>query len=159
MSNSKFSGSEGAAWGKLLNVHAAMMRRLEEMLQAQYQISHGEFEVLLRLSWANGQRMRIRDLAEASVLTHSGMSRLVERLVRVGLVGRESAAEDGRGAYAVLTAFGQERLIAAEASDISLVKEYFLSLYSQPELAQMASFWERFLENEKKLTRAEAAKI
>ncbi len=151
--NPKFTQNEGVAWGKLLNVYAVMMRRLEEMLQTQYQISHGEFEVLLRLSWANGNRMRIQELAEASVLTHSGMSRLVARLVKASLVSRESASEDGRGAYAVLTPAGGERLAAAEASDIALVKQFFLSLYHEEELEQMASFWQRFLENEEQLAK------
>ncbi len=149
--NPKFTKTEGAAWGKLLDVHSVMMRWLEDMLQTQYQISHGEFEVLLRLSWADGNRRRIRELAETSVLTHSGMSRLVERLVKAGLVRREAAPEDGRGAYAVLTPVGQERLTAAEASNIKLVKERFLSRYNEEELAQMASFWKRFLEDEEQL--------
>jgi len=151
----KFTNAEGAAWGKLLNVHSVITRRLEEMLQTQYQISHGEFEVLLRLSWATGNRMRIWELAEASVLTHSGMSRLVERLVRAGLVRRESAAEDKRGAYAVLLPAGQERLNSAEASNIELVKQFFLSRYSEEELEQMASFWKRFLEYEGALAKDE----
>ncbi len=116
---------DGVAWGKLLTVHAVMMRQLEEMLQTKYRISHGEFEVLLRLSWAEGHRMRIRELADASVLTRSGMSCLADRLEEAGLVRRETALEDARGAYAILTPVGQERLDAAEASDIALVRELF----------------------------------
>ena len=149
--NLKFSESEGLAWGKLLNVYAVMTRRLEEMLQNQYQLLHEEFEVLLRLQWAEDHRKRIRELAEASVLTHSGMSRLVERLVKAGLVQRESASEDGRGAYAVLTPAGQERIAAAEASNIALVRQFFLNLYSEAELVQMGSFWKRFLAHEEDL--------
>lgn len=136
---------DGVAWGQMLSVHAGMMRKLEAMLQAQYQISHGEFEVLLRLSWAEDQRMRIRDLADASVLTRSGMSRLIDRLEKAGLVRRETAPEDARGAYAILTPGGKERLAAAEASNIALVRESFLSLYTASELAQMTEFWARFL--------------
>jgi DNA-binding MarR family transcriptional regulator len=138
---------DGVAWGQLLRVHATMMQKLEAMLQTRYQISHGEFEVLLRLSWAPDQRMRIRDLADASVLTRSGMSRLVDRLEQAGLVRRETAAEDARGAYAILTPTGRARLEAAESSNIALVREVFLSLYTPDELAQMAAFWERFMEH------------
>ena len=140
---------DGVAWGRLLSVHAAMMHKLEELLQTQYHISHGEFEVLLRLSWADGHRMRIRDLADASVLTRSGMSRLVDRLEKAGLVRSEAASEDARGAYAVLTPAGRERLDAAEDADIALVRREFLSLYSQDELDQMAGFWQRFLDHQK----------
>ena len=124
------------------------MRQLEAMLQREYHISHGEFEVLLRLSWAEDHRMRIRDLADDSVLTRSGMSRLVDRLEQAGMVRREVAAEDARGAYAVMTPLGQERLAAAEASNIALVNECFLSLYSEAELEQMGTFWGRFLDRQ-----------
>jgi len=104
--------------------------------------------VLLRLSWAPNGRMRISDLAKASLLTSSGMSRLVDRLERAGLVARESAPEDARGANATLTPAGQERLSAAAVSDITLAREDFLSLYTQSELEQMGRFWARFLERE-----------
>ncbi len=143
-----FTDNERGAWGKLLSVHAAMMRQLEEMLQNQYRISHEEFEVLLRLSWVPNHQRRIRDLADASVLTRSGMSRLVDRLVQAGLARREAAPEDARGAYAVLTEAGAERLERARESNILLVQQCFLRLYTEPELAQMAAFWARFLDQE-----------
>jgi len=139
--------AEGVAWGRLLNVHSIMMRLLEEMLQTKFHISHGEFEVLLRLSWEANHRLRISDLADHSVLTRSGMSRLVDRLEQAGLVQKETALEDARGAYAVLTQAGQERLAAAEASNIDLVHEAFLDLYTESELVQMVAFWDRFLKH------------
>ncbi len=89
--------------------------------------------------------MRIRDLADASVLTRSGMSRLIDRLEKARLVRRETAPEDARGAYVILTPAGKERLDAAEGSNIALVRESFLSLYSASELAQIAEFWARFM--------------
>jgi DNA-binding MarR family transcriptional regulator len=92
--------------------------------------------------------MRISDLATASLLTSSGMSRLVDRLQRAGLVARERAPEDARGANATLTPAGQERLSAAAVSDNTVVREAFLSLYTQSELQQMGRFWARFLERE-----------
>ena len=136
---------DGAAWGKLLSVHAVMLAGLEELLQRQFHIAHGEFEVLLRLSWAADRQMRIRDLADASVLTRSGMSRLVDRLEQAGLVRRATAPEDARGAYAILTPAGQARIAAAEASNMAYVRATFLSLYTAVELAQMEEFWTRFL--------------
>lgn len=141
----KFTETEKGAWGQLLSVHAAMMHKLDAMLQTKHRISHGEFEVLLRLSWATDGRMRLRDLADASVLTRSGMSRLVERLVQVGLVSRETAPEDARGAYAMLTPEGQKRLEEAEHDNITLVRACFLSLYTEEEQEQMTNFWKRFI--------------
>ena len=141
----KFTETEGAAWGQLLSMHAAMMHKLDTMLQTKHRISHEEFEVLLRLSWVKGGRMRLRDLADASVLTRSGMSRLVERLTQVGLVSRETALEDSRGVYAVLTPEGWKRLEEAEHDNITLVRECFLCLYTEEEQQQMADFWKRFM--------------
>lgn len=145
----KFTETEGAAWGHLLSVHAAMMHTLDTMLQTRHHISHEEFEVLLRLSWATDGRMRLRDLADASVLTRSGMSRLVERLKQVGLVTRETAPEDSRGAYAVLTPEGWKRLEEAEHDNITLVRDCFLSLYTEEEQKQMADFWKRFMSSDR----------
>ena len=82
------------------------------------------------------------------MLTRSGTSRLIDRLEQAGLVRRESAPEDARGAYAVLTATGKERLNAAEAANIALVHEKFLSLYTASELDQMIEFWLRFMNHE-----------
>ena len=78
--------------------------------------------------------MRIQDLAAKSVLTRSGVSRVVERLERLKLVKRENAPEDRRGAYAVLTTTGRKRFQAAFRSHITFVRHQFISLFSEDEL-------------------------
>lgn len=88
---------EQDAWGGLLGMHGRMMRWIDTDLQEHARITHVEFEALLRLSWAEGQRLRIQDLAAQSVIIRSGMGRMVERLERAGLVTREEASEDRRG--------------------------------------------------------------
>jgi len=138
-----FTPLEGAAWGGLLGVHGLMMRLIERDLAERCRISHVEFEALLRLSWADGRRMRIQDLAEQSVLTRSGISRVVERLARVGLVTRESAPEDRRGAYAILTDAGHALLRTALDGHVALVRERFLDRFTPGELEQMATWWRR----------------
>ncbi len=143
--NDPFTPLEGAAWGGLLDVHGRLMRVIEADLQERVRISHPEFEVLLRLSWADGRRMRIQDLAAQSVLTRSGVSRLVERLERVSLVAREAAPEDRRGAYAVLTDRGAATLDEALVGHARLVRSTFLSRFTRAELATMAAFWRRLL--------------
>lgn len=93
-----FTPLEQNAWGGLLGMYGRLVRRIEADLQEHSRISHVEFEVLLRLSWTEDHRLRIQDLAEQSVLTRSGVSRMVGRLEQAGLVVRESATEDRRGA-------------------------------------------------------------
>jgi len=138
-----FTPLEQAAWGGLLGMHGRITRAIDADLQASSGITHVEFEVLLRLSWAVERRMRIQDLAARSVLTRSGMSRAVERLEREGFVTRETAEEDRRGAYAVLTKVGAARLRATLRTHVAFVRHHFLGAFSQLELNQMAEFWQR----------------
>jgi len=138
-----FTPLEMASWGGLLGMHGRLMRRIDSDLQLNHQLSHVEFEALLRLSWAEGGRLRIQDLAAKSVLTRSGVSRVVERLERLKLVRRENAPEDRRGAYAVLTTTGRKRFQAAFRSHIIFVRHQFISLFSEDELTEMADFWVR----------------
>ena len=138
-----FSEIEQNAWGGFLGAHARMNRMIEEDLQSHSQITHVEFEVLLRLSWNENHRVRIQDLAAESVITRSGVSRVVERLEKAGLVIREEASEDRRGAYAVLTEKGLARFQQAIRAHVAFVRENFLSHYSEDELEQMGGFWKR----------------
>jgi DNA-binding MarR family transcriptional regulator len=147
-----FTPLEQEAWGGLLGMHGRMVRWVDADLQEHARITHVEFEALLRLSWAEGQRLRIQDLAVQSVLTRSGMSRVVERLERADLVIREGASEDRRGAYAVLTAAGLQRLQTALQWHVAFVRQNFLSVFSDQELAQMAAFWRRVEEHQNGLS-------
>jgi DNA-binding MarR family transcriptional regulator len=141
-----FTPLEQAAWGGLLGMHARVFREIEADLAERAGISHAEFEVLLRLSWAEGRRLRQQDLAEHSILTRSGMSRVVERLEKAGLVKREEASEDRRGSYAVLTRQGASEFRKALRGHVALVRRVFLSQFSHAELGQLAGFWERLRE-------------
>ncbi len=138
-----FTAGERAAWGGLLETFSRLSARIDEDLRTRFGISHVEFEVLLRLAFAEGRRLRIQDLAAQSILTRSGMSRAVERLERAGLVTREAAPEDRRGAYAVLTELGLAHFETAADAHMAFVRRNFLELFSETELAQMAGFWER----------------
>jgi len=141
-----FSKLEQGAWGGFLNAYAHINRLVEEDLQEHSRLTHVEFEVLLRLSWEADHRLRIQDLAAQSILTRSGVSRVVERLEKAGLVTREEAPEDRRGAYAVLTAAGLERFARAAEVHIAFVRAHFLAHFTDEELAQMADFWRRLEE-------------
>lgn len=138
-----FSQAAHDAWGGFLNTYARIYRLVEADLQEHSRITHVEFEVLLRLSWEENHRMRIQDLAAQSILSRSGISRVVERLEKAGLVTREEASEDRRGAYAVLTAAGLERFRAASKAHFAFVRRIFIDLFTEEELTQMAAFWGR----------------
>ena len=143
-----FSRIERDAWGGFLTAYARIYRLVEADLQEHSRITHVEFEVLLRLSWEKTHRLRIQDLAARSILTRSGVSRVVERLEKAGLVTREGASEDRRGAYAVLTEDGAERFRTASQAHIAFVRRTFLGLFSDEELKQMTAFWRRVEEQQ-----------
>ena len=138
-----FTPLQQDSWGGLLWAYSRMMSFIERDLQEKFQITHPEFEVLLRLGWAPEHRARIQDLAADSVLTRSGVSRLVDRLEKAGHVTKEVAPEDRRGAYAVLTPLGREHFERALEAHVKIVNSNFLQHFSDQELAQMAEFWKR----------------
>jgi DNA-binding MarR family transcriptional regulator len=138
-----FTLSEAAAWGGYLSTHGRLNKLIEENLRRTAGLSHAEYEVLLRLFLSEDGRLRIQALAAESVLTHSGTSRLVDRLEGAGLVERVEAIEDRRGAYASITARGREHFEATARQHHVFVRELFLQHFSDAELQTMASFWDR----------------
>ncbi len=138
-----FSPLEQAAWGGLLGTHGRLLKAIDANLQQRHGISHVQFEALLRLSWTPDRRMRIQDLAEQSILSPSGMSRAVARLEQLGYVERTPAAEDGRGAYAVLTGAGSQQFEAALRTHVAFVRAAFLDELADDELEQLAGVWRR----------------
>lgn len=139
---------EAAAWGGFVTTQGRLFRNIENNLRQNFGLTHPEYEVLLRLARTPGGRLRIQTLAESSVLTHSGMSRLIDRLVRSGFVERANAEEDGRGAYAALTRKGRGHFKKAASNHIALVREMFLSRFSRNELEQLSSLWARLDDTE-----------
>ena len=138
-----FDAVERAAWGGLISIHGRLMQSVEEDLQATSGLTHPEFEVLLRLRFAPDGRMRIQDLAAESILTASGMSRVVSRLESRGLVARHRAEEDGRGSYAEITEAGASAFDDAAVQHTRFVREHFLSKYTKAELRQLGELWAR----------------
>lgn len=91
------------AWRALLSAHAAAVERIERGLLEAGLPPLGWYDVLLELSAAPGCRLRMHELARAVVLSRSGLTRLVDRLEKAGLLRRKPDPEDGRGSFAVLT--------------------------------------------------------
>lgn len=136
-----FSERERAAWGGFLRTYARVEAAVDADLRHQHGLRHGDFEVLLRLRFAPGRRLRLQQLAEGSLLTRSGISRLVDRMVEAGYVVREDALEDGRGAYAVLTDAGETFFNALMPQHIAVVRELFLARLDDRDLADLARIW------------------
>lgn len=140
-----FTRRERSAWGGFLSAYSLLYRSVEVNLKANASISHVEYEVLLRLELAPDRRMLIQGLTDAAILSQSGMSRVIDRLERAGLVAKEQAVEDRRNAHVRLTAAGRDRFEEALAAHVPHVRSIFLSRFSGEELDQLAEFWSRIL--------------
>jgi DNA-binding MarR family transcriptional regulator len=137
------SEAELRAWRGLLRAHASLAKRLEGRLEREHGLQLSSYEVLQHLMDAPAGRMRMCDLAEQAQLSRSGLTRLVDRLERDELLGRCTCEHDARGAYACLTERGRDRLSAARGTHRAVVREHFLSHFSEPELEALGQMWDR----------------
>jgi DNA-binding MarR family transcriptional regulator len=99
----------------------------------------------MHLNDAEDQRMRMSDLADLVILSRSGLTRLVDRLEREGLLERQSCASDARGSFASLTAAGRRKLAAARATHLAGVRAMFLDHFTPEEQELLGAAWERLL--------------
>lgn len=133
-------------WRTFVRVYNGVARRLEEDLQSKHHMPLAWYEVLARLVEADGHRLRMAELADRVMLSPSGLTRLIDRLVSEGLVCREHAEQDGRGLYAVLTDAGYERLREASGTHLRGIRDYVISRYTDRELATVAAYLSRLEE-------------
>jgi DNA-binding MarR family transcriptional regulator len=128
-----FDDERFTAMGLLMEVHAGISAAYKPELE-RLGLSGPAFEVLLRLARSPRHRLRMTELAGQSTLTNSGLTRLVDRLERSGLVRREPCPDDGRGFYAVLTGAGHERLLTAVPKHLDTVERTFTGVLDADEL-------------------------
>jgi DNA-binding MarR family transcriptional regulator len=134
-----------AAWAGFLLSHAQIVRALDSQLEEEHGLALSSYDVLIQLSLAPDRRLRMFELAEAVVLSRSGLTRLVERLERSGLVERERSEADLRQVYARLTDRGFEVLAEATPTHVAGVKERFLERLSDEQTKQLAAIWRAVL--------------
>jgi len=113
-------------WRAFLRAHARITRRLDDELQAQHGLSLAEYDALLQIATSPGRRLRMNLIAQRVLLSRSGVTRLIDRLVAEGAVERVACSTDARGAEAVLTANGLDRMRAASRTHLAGVQRYFL---------------------------------
>ena len=126
-----------AAWRAYLRAHATITRALEAELVAEQRLSLAAYDVLVQLAEAPERRLRMTELADAVLLSRSGVTRLVDRLERAGLVTRGRVADDGRGVAARLTDAGLARLRTAARTHLAGVHEHFVARLEPADLAAL----------------------
>lgn len=121
-------------WRAFLVAHARITRRLDEELRVEHDLSLGEYDALLALAEATDRRLRMNSLADRVVLSKSGVTRLIDRLVADGLVVRDQCLTDARGAEAVLTEKGLERLRRASRTHLRGIERHFFDVVDEADL-------------------------
>jgi DNA-binding MarR family transcriptional regulator len=135
------TGLEGVsldAWRGFLLSHAAITRELDADLVARHGLTSRDYEALLFLAAEQDRSLPMSELANRTMLTRSGVTRLVDGLTRVGLVERVACPNDARVSYAQLTDAGYQRLREAGRTHAEGIRQAFLRHFSEDEVAQLA---------------------
>jgi DNA-binding MarR family transcriptional regulator len=127
-----------AAWDALLRSHATLVRQLERDLEKETGLALADFDVLAQLALAGGE-LRMTDLADRALISRSGMTRRVARLVDVGLVRRAGAHADARGVVVALTEAAVARLRETAPIHARGILDLFVRRLDDQELAVLES--------------------
>ena len=134
-----------SAWRAFLLAHARVMRALERELQEEQHLALTDYDVLVQLATADERRLRMSDLADRLLLSRSGATRLVDRLVANGLVERVTCESDRRGQWAMLTDDGVARLRDATPTHLRGVAEHFVDRLDPAQLRELEGMLDRVL--------------
>lgn len=143
IARSTLNGASLEAWRSYLQSHASILRALDAELVAEHGMTARDYEVLLYLAQAPDRRLAMSALAESTMLTRSGITRLIDGLVSVGLIERVSCDSDARVSYAQLTETGHEKLREAGATHFAGIRRLFLEHFSEEEIDQLATLLSR----------------
>jgi DNA-binding MarR family transcriptional regulator len=137
------TGAELAVWRSFLRAHATLLRALEAELAAENHLPLGWYDVLVQLVEAPDRRLRMTELADRVLLSRSGVTRLVDRMVRAGLIRRVPCEDDLRGTYAEVTREGIDSLRAAAPVHLRGIATHMTSLLEPAELAALGAAMEK----------------
>jgi DNA-binding MarR family transcriptional regulator len=140
-STAPLDDQELAAWHGMLRTHALVIRALDERLARRHGLAISEFDVLITLANAPGGELRMTELANAVMLSPSGLTRLVARLERDGLVRRRPADDDGRSYLTSVTEQGRAKLDETRPTHNAVIRELFLDRISPRDRAALARAW------------------
>lgn len=137
--DSRLEGAALEAWRSYLQSHATILRLLDAELVAEHAITTRDYEVLLYLAQAPDRKLPMSALAESTMLTRSGITRLVDGLVAAGFIQRIACPSDARVSYAQLTDEGMAKLRSAGCTHVGSIRRLFLEHFSPEETSQLAT--------------------
>jgi DNA-binding MarR family transcriptional regulator len=130
---------EMAAWRGFFTMRFKLLSHLARELHRQTGLSEADYDVLVALSEAPGDRLRLGELGERLDWEKSRLSKQISRMSTRGLVTREDCATDSRGAFAVLTKAGRKAIEAAAPIHVELVRKWFIDALTPAQLEAMTA--------------------
>lgn len=140
---STLEGVALGAWRSYLQSHAAIVRELDASLIAEHGMTTRDYEVLLYLAQADNRKLPMSALSERTMLTRSGITRLVDGLVASGMIERVSCDHDARISYARITDTGYEKLRDAGCTHVASIERLFLAHFTPAEVQQLSELLSR----------------
>jgi DNA-binding MarR family transcriptional regulator len=137
------TGVEDAAWRGWIEATQRIASAIEHDLRHDSDLTFDDYEVLVNLSEADGQAMRMSELAMSTVQSASRLSQRVDRLADKGLVERRRCEEDKRGWFAVLTGEGLAALAAAAPRHVESVRRHLFDHLSREDVVTLAELMPR----------------
>ncbi len=146
MSGRWLTDDQERAWRSYLRMHARLTAELNRQLHAGAGLSLADYEVLVTLTDSPAGRVRPYALQHTLEWEQSRLSHHVSRMQRRGLVRREECADDGRGAYVVLTDAGREAITTSAPGHVANVQRLLFDHLSAEQVAALETIGTQFLE-------------
>jgi DNA-binding MarR family transcriptional regulator len=146
MANTWLSASEMRAWRNSIESVGMLTAALEGDL-APFGITLGDYEVLVRLSESEDERLRMCDLATALQLSPSGLTRRLDGLVKSGLVERIASPSDRRVMFAALTPAGHAKLVEVAPDHVASVRNRFFKGITRERIHVLGDIFETVRSN------------
>ena len=140
------SDDEQAAWRSWIAATILLPDRLSRDLQEQKGLTLPDYEILVHLSEAPGRRMRMSELADATLSSRSRLSHQIDRLATAGLVDREPCQDDRRGYFAVLTAEGWRTIVDTAPTHVESVRRHLVDVLTPEEFADLGRLCRKIAE-------------
>lgn len=144
------SATEQRVWRAHLALHKLLMHRLDRELQ-EFELSLNDYEILVNLSETKEHRMRMSDLADATIQSRSRLSHQISRMEAKGLVVREDCRDDRRGTFAVLTEEGWATMQRVAPHHVAGVREHFVDRLTDDQLDALETAFAPIVDHLKKL--------
>lgn len=141
------SQPEQRDWRAFISMTKLLPVAFDEDLQAKHELSMSDYEILVRLSEAPDRSMRMSDLADFTLASRSRLTHQIDRMEQAGLVSRQACESDRRGALAVMTDQGWQRLVAAAPDHVESVRQHLMDVLTAAEFAALGEISRKILQS------------